>query len=311
MSFKWTADDVELLRLKYETMGTNIPELGCKFGARSIQAKARRLGLCCDRSTIGLTWSKADVQLLLDMYPTCGSNIPELILRHSRRCIQAKARSMGIGTCVRSVGTAWTSDEIDILKEKYATFGYKIPELLMRHSAASISAEASKLGIRRYKVRDEQQAKWDDLTIAILMDKYPSCGTNIPELLESYTREQIRNAAHRYGVKARDIKVPSVAHSVERCGWTDEDICLLRKMYPSYGTDIPELLKTHSAESIRSKAKTLGLRCRVTNVAYTLGWNFVYCGVCKKMFLVRDMDLEHFSHVWHGDIMPVPSGWRY
>jgi len=42
--------------------------------------------------------------------------------------------------------------------------------------------------------------------------------------------------------------------------WTDEELTLLRKNYPKYGSNIPELLKTRSKKAIKIKASRMRIR---------------------------------------------------
>jgi hypothetical protein len=61
------------------------------------------------------------------------------------------------------------------------------------------------------------------------------------------------------------------AKSTKPVYFTETELVLLKQQYPKVGAHIPELLKTHSAQSIRSKALYLGIACE--NSTYRRKYN--------------------------------------
>ena len=89
---------------------------------------------------------------------------------------------------------------------------------------------------------------WTEEEVAILKEKYPTQGSNIPELLKARTINSIRDKA--IVLNLDKVKI--------HCSWTDEEVAILKEKYPTQGPDIPELLKTHkSTKNIRAKANSL------------------------------------------------------
>ncbi|HCU53340.1 MAG TPA: hypothetical protein DIC36_03350 [Gammaproteobacteria bacterium] len=88
---------------------------------------------------------------------------------------------------------------------------------------------------------------WKTGEIRILREWYPRCGpTGVP--LEGRSPAAIRTAAHRIGLKIRQLRK-----------WSDEELKILREQYPEKGSRTPV---PHHPAVIRAKARALGIRCR-------------------------------------------------
>jgi hypothetical protein len=97
--------------------------------------------------------------------------------------------------------TKWTEEDINVLKEKYPKNGCKIPELLKNKTQSSIVCKAYKLGIKsnaRWIPR-----KWMDERINLLKLEYEEKGTDIPELLEVFSRNAIMIEARKLNIKCQ------------------------------------------------------------------------------------------------------------
>lgn len=237
---KWTNEDIALLKLHYSEQGTNIPELRKKFTSKQISDKAWHFNLAT-RSHTKNKWSPYQTRLLKEKYAENGTEIPELLVDFSRSQIKTHAYRLGL----RKVGI-WSADDVQLLKDNYAEHGANIPSLQRKYSINQIIACARKLGLVS-KIRNS----WGDADIKILIAKYPTCGANIPELLSRYDKSNIR-------AKANALKL-SVEGRKPKVTFTENEIELLKKDYPIYGTEIPSLLKSHDAAAIRAKANQLGL----------------------------------------------------
>jgi hypothetical protein len=138
-------------------------------------------------------WTKEDINNLKTKYPKNGTKIPELTDKFSVSAIKTKARILNIKK------QTWTEEEIKILKEKYQKNGCKIPELLNNKTQSSIVCKAHKLGIKS-NVRSIPR-KWTDERIHKLKQDYKQKGTDIPELLEIFSRNAIMIAARNLNLK--------------------------------------------------------------------------------------------------------------
>lgn len=246
----WTDKELQLLRDNYSICGTNIPELRKTRTESAIVNKAFILGLKYQR------WSEEEEQALSEGYAVYGIACSGLSSRHSEIGIRSKAHNMRLKRKKRDlqeharVGTTWnrwTKKELNILVKKYPTCGTNIPELLRTHTKAAIVSRASSLDLTcGHMPQISTQQRWSDADIAILRQKYPTLGVNIPELSSRFTESAIRSKANRLGIYSKLF-------------WTEEQIDLLKEKYPVQGSSIPELLKYHSPISILSKACSLHL----------------------------------------------------
>lgn len=140
----------------------------------------------------------------------------------------------------------WTPEDLDILRAEYPKHGTYIPELRSRFTPKQITNRANELGI--YKKTSRIRNHWKDYQLRLLEEKYPVKGTEIPELLVNFSRQQIIARAYRMGI-----------HKLNN--WSPYEEELLRSKYAENGTQIPELLKNHSVAAIAARASLLGLHC--------------------------------------------------
>lgn len=90
----WTSKEVEILKEKYPSNSTDIPELNRT--KRAIRGKAQRLGLSTESR-----WSKNEVSVLKEKYEEHGSNIPEL--HRTKKAIFKKAHKLGISNKINHI----------------------------------------------------------------------------------------------------------------------------------------------------------------------------------------------------------------
>jgi predicted transcriptional regulator len=78
-------------------------------------------------------------------------------------------------------------------------------------------------------------------------------------------RESVNGYHFKYHIE-ETAKVKTQKTKTTRPSYfTESELVLLKQQYPKVGAQIPELLKTHSAQAIRSKALYLGITCK-TNI---------------------------------------------
>lgn len=238
------------------------------------------------------TWTEQEIQLLKELYPSVGVEIPEIRANHSPTAILSKASKLGVSYDAEN---KWTDEEIAILKDKYPKLGWRIPELLKTRPKSGIMSRASRLGLTR--------APWSDEEIALLKDKYYYRGTNIPELLERHGWKSI-------AAKARELGL--------RRAWTEQEDAELRDAVIHGRTpNIPG--RTRSAVSARmnilglaySSARVVAKRKDV-GVAAAVGSGYiaVKCRVCGRVYLMTEEQAKVFEHGICANLIPVPHGWR-
>lgn len=223
-------------------------------------------------------WTDKDYDILKAKFPTQGSNIPELLARHSKVAIQGQASKLGI-RCVSSFAP-WTFEENEILRENYASVGPNIPELLEHHSRDAIIKHAQKLNVHSHAPRS---STWTDEQIEILKKDYPEKGTKIPELTDIFTSMQIRSKANTLGISYQnDAK------------WTKEELDILRQKYTKTGPQIPELMERHSVSGIRRKASQLGLVFRKVKRGDL--WTAEEEAILREKYPVLGCNIPELSH---------------
>ena len=285
----WTEEEIKILKEKYAIYGYEIPELLGRHTKDGIHTMAKRLGMFKYKK-----WSVEDVEILKKYYPLKGTNIPELLDRgHTISSIKGKVNRLKLDFSNKKI---WEENDILLLKEKYPTQGSNIPELLEKFSINAIGTKARSLGLNF--LRNKSSRLWTDKEIEILKEYYPLKGTNIPELLEKYRKNQITYKAALLGLskskinfKEEDIEIlkekfptqgsniPELLEKYSRYRilseakklnlnyfrkneWTEEDIKILKEKYPTQGSNIPELLAKYNKHLITSKASILGIRYR-------------------------------------------------
>jgi len=163
---------------------------------------------------------------------------PESCQSYRKASVVRKVSKSGVSY----VSSEWLESELEILRSEYPVKGYKIPELLKRHTKSSIRGKAFALGLRYERF-------WSEDDKALLREKYPIVGADIPELLSKFTRIQIQEKAFNLNVTTR----------TRQDAWSEEDDALLRAKYPTCGSNIPELLSSRTVNAIRIRAGRLGL----------------------------------------------------
>lgn len=270
-SVMWTREQDDLLRMHYALSGSNIPELS-QFTKAQIRNRAFKL--CLTR----VDWTDDELSLLLEFYSTCGSNIPGLE-RKSKAAIHARANKLGL---VYDGG--WTPEEDSLIRSQYPVVGDAISELSHR-SVGAIRSRAHTLGVSKGCHR-----KWTEKHISILKVQYRECGSEIPELLKEFSASAIVSKAESLGLRVRQywtddeiellkmyypkygIAIPGLdrqANSIKKKAaelglscvrrpnvWTDGELVILRE---SLETGIVPVFETHSYDSVKSKAASLGL----------------------------------------------------
>lgn len=221
----WSDEEDRILKENYKKHGADIPELKHKSAA-AIRSRAAKLG-----EVQKCAWSPQEDDLIRKLYPSAGVRIPELTHR-TAEAVGARARALG----VRYVGR-WSAGDIGILREKYQTHGSTIPELLGRHSAQEIRIKARDLGLHTTEY-------WTEEEVELLRKHYQTHGCNIPGI--NRTAKAIKGKASSLGLRMETGASP----------WTEAEIAALKSAYAA--GEKPEF-ETHSADSIKAKARELGI----------------------------------------------------
>lgn len=94
----------------------------------------------------------------------------------------------------------WTEQELEILKEHYATEGLRIVRRLPGRSASSISSKARVLGLRVKKVSHCSWTGWSADELNTLSMWYPVVGMKVEAMLPQRSLPAIYGQATRLGL---------------------------------------------------------------------------------------------------------------
>lgn len=94
-------------------------------------------------------WTDAEIKILIDYYPSDGTNITVKLPNRTVNAIKNKAQQLGILT--RKPITSWTAEEIEILKQYYPIEGKHVVSRLPGRTISTIQVYAFRLGIKKVK----------------------------------------------------------------------------------------------------------------------------------------------------------------
>lgn len=96
--------------------------------------------------------------------------------------------------------------------------------------------------------------RWTKEERDILFKYYPKEGSAVANRLDRKTSEQCRSFAKRHKIKVSELKRTKCVK------WTDEEIKILCKYYPTEGRDVVKRFENRNLEQIRCKAKRMKIR---------------------------------------------------
>ena len=89
-------------------------------------------------------WTEEEDKIIIDNYPTMGSNVYKLLPGRNRSSCIGRAHKLKIVYKAR-----WTSDEVQILKDNYPAIGVKAFELIPNKSIDACTNKAKSLKLYR------------------------------------------------------------------------------------------------------------------------------------------------------------------
>lgn len=199
-------------------------------------------------------WTDKERSIIKEMYPEAKK---EHILRELQGRSWIQIRLQASILCVSRCKKVWNTKEDMILRENYSL---KTPEemcdLLPRWNWQQMMRRAYRLRIERGKKRTHYSSSkyWTREEDRILEDMFSS----------NYTKEQILEALKDRTWEAISIRANKKNMYRPNCYekyWTDDEVSILRKIYPTYRhkKDIENELSRWSWSQIKDKANALCL----------------------------------------------------
>lgn len=186
-------------------------------------------------------WTEEEDAIIRELYPTYGADIVDKLPKRTKVAIRSRAFILGI---LRD--NSWTVEEDKIIREFYPLEGSSICDRLNGRSKGAVSTRAMKLGVSYNKYLPWSEDEENILKTYFLTEKEDIC-----KRLPNRTWLQIRNKAHSFGLKF-----------VEKVKWTEEDDMIIKQYYPIEGFKVVDRLNGISKDSIKIRAKKLGVYYR-------------------------------------------------
>lgn len=149
----WTAQELNVLRIKYPTIGSDVYKLLPGRTAGACQAQAAKLGVAQNQTT----WTEEELQKLQeDQSSTCYemasgfSRSAAAIMMQSRR--MGLRRKFGKKNGTSRTTPRWSDDEIKILRDNYSSGAKECLAQLPGRTLSSIHSKAIRLGLSEGRV---------------------------------------------------------------------------------------------------------------------------------------------------------------
>ena len=240
----WAIYEMDILSKYYPILGLKTMALLPGRTDPSCAGMAQKLGICEQSAE---PWSERELEVLKNNYPEMGKNVSILLPGRSEYAIQARALKHGIPAPAK----AWTPEEDEIIKTHYPQMGPSVASLFQgRRTESACLTRAHFLSVRA----STKEPKWSECELEILKKNYPSMGGNVQELLPGRTETACRVMAQRLELTTAHRK-PSIGKR-----WTDEEIEILKEIYPKAGTaGVQKLLPHRSPAACETMANKLGV----------------------------------------------------
>lgn len=290
----WTEEEDEIIKTHYPEIGAECAKMlsGRTIGA--IKARAKMLGVRLNRSAANVRqdenkfWTDEEIEILKKNYSVLGAKgCKDLLPNRSDASIRGKAKVLKPekNGCIVEKATLWTEEEVEILKKYYPILGVKACKKLLPNR--DVKSKAATLGLR------VESYYWTEEEVEILKSNYPKIGIKgCKGLLPNKSVRSITAKAWALGVKksGRIVK--------KTIPWTDEEIEILKRYYPTLGAKgCKELLPNRDVKAIQAKTSKLGLRWEMGS-SWTdeeieiLKKNYPVIGAngCKELLLNRNIE---------------------
>lgn len=229
-------------------------------------------------------WTKEEDALITKVYIEKGKDgINQLDICRSENAIMSRLHRLGVK---RGRIRKWSDDDLRLLKDNYKEYGAKgCKKAGLLKTDAEICNKARYLGIRY--LNDE----WSDEEVDLLRNIYPKGG--VQACIDSglnRSKSSIKNKA-----QILNIRVRKKYNITKESGWSEEEVNLLRSLYPVYGAKgciLRGLNRTEDA--IKYKARVLDVKLDRYNCdigAIKSRWTKEEIGILKEYYEIGGSQL--------------------
>ena len=235
----WSIYELDILSKYYPIIGQKVMVLLPGRTEAACTRWAKKLGISAQPAEL---WSKEELQTLKSKYPDMGSSIRRFLPGRSGGAI----RSIAFKTGVLSQSKEWTPEEDEIIKTLYPQMGRAIVSLFDgRRTESACQSRASFLGVQN----PMKNLEWTERELEILKEHYPSMSRGVVALLPGRTETACKSMAAKLNL------VTSVRKRPVGKKWTEEEIKILKEVYPKAGAaGVHNLLPNRSVTACRAMA---------------------------------------------------------
>ena len=271
----WRDEEIEILKKYYKVGGAKLCiEKGLKRTEGAIKSKVKQyFPDYVKRRLVRLNsnanrWTEKEIQLLLKYYPKGGYKLCKLNgLDRPRSGIIAKAQEYRISVkdikrVIDLRDDTWSKDEVNLLYDKYETYGSSISDYnVIQRSKSSIVSKARDLGLHAdlKSLSKFRKDIWSDDELSILHDYYSQGGSALCQAKGlKRTAMAIKSKAYALGLYVEDM---TYINAKLDSSWKQFELDILKEHYEEGGSLLCQKKGLNrKCSSIASKARDLGLK---------------------------------------------------
>lgn len=241
---RFSEEDDNFLRENFQMMKTKDLAISLNASTDGVRGRLRLLGL---KKQISTKWSEEELQIVKDNYDHGVNYILTLLPNRTKAMVKNVVKNMGLHNGKLKI---WTEEELETLKKYYFEEGKNGVSKRLGKSPTACEQKAKQLNLQ-YK--GNRLNYWSRKADNIIRQYYPMEGSDgvyerLTSLGMSTTKSRIRDRAKTLGVK------------VKANIWTQEELNILRKFYPTEGTDGVLKRLNKSKSQIHNKVFDLKLK---------------------------------------------------
>lgn len=269
----WTDGEISTLYKYYEKKGAFwISENILKHRSTvSVYKKAYSLGLRREDYREDM-WSEEEINVLKNYYREKGVSWlhNNILVNRSKQAIKSKAQELNLS----EKHFRWTEEEDSIIKLYYAEKGasWLFENYLNHRTAGSIAARAKEIGVTR--------TWWKQEELDTLLKYYSE--KTVPELKSEFFPNKSQETI------LKKLKELGLVYTPSHYKYSVEEEELIRKFYPSEGTNMLWRLPSVTKESLARKARSMGVYYRNNDTYY---WSDIEDEIIKKYYQVEGKDI--------------------
>lgn len=267
--------------------GISTKELGEIFNVHygTISAKLKQVGVFTPKTH---NWTDDDTKKLLEVYPTGDWDlILSTFPSRSREFLCSQASKFG----VHADNYFWTEHDKQILINFYKNTEIELIQKMLdrEYTVRQIQNKANRMGLSTRK-------KWSNVEVAILMDKYESCGAaGVVDLLPGRSKRAIIGKAMSLGLGCD-------------CFWNEDEIKFLVENGISMSDEDIAKVLGRGVKGVADKRRKLGLYFPKNDISYyniddfirhrNYGWKKESMQNCNYKCVITDSSDFEVHHIY-------------